>query len=134
MKPITVEWIDKAEGDFAMMEREGRARKNPSCDGICFHAQQCAEKYLKARLCEGDIEVAKVHDLVALLDSVLALEPRWEVFLRDLAYLSDFAVAYRYPGESATRDQAKDAIRRCRLFRKAARSALHAGEHDPGKG
>ena len=55
MKPITEEWIVKAEGDFAMLERESRARKNPNYDGICFHAQQCAEKYLKARLCEAGI-------------------------------------------------------------------------------
>ncbi len=26
MKPLTLEWIDKAEGDFATMEREARAR------------------------------------------------------------------------------------------------------------
>ena len=36
MKPITLEWISKAEGDFAMMEREGRARKQRNHDGICF--------------------------------------------------------------------------------------------------
>ena len=55
MKPITAEWISKAEGDFAMVERESRARKNPNFDGICFHAQQCAGKYLKPRLCESEI-------------------------------------------------------------------------------
>ena len=27
MKPLTAEWIAKAEGDFALMEREGRVRK-----------------------------------------------------------------------------------------------------------
>ena len=124
MKPITREWIDKAEGDFAMMEREGRARKNPSYDGICFHAQQCAEKYLKAWLSQAGIEFAKTHDLPALLDLVLPREPLWEVFRRDLAYLSDFAVAFRYPGESATRDQAKDAIKRCRTFREHVRQAI----------
>ncbi len=95
MKAIAAEWVGKAESDFAMMEREGRARKDPSYDGVCFHAQQCAEKYLKARLREADVEAAKVHDLVALLDSLLALEPTWEVFRRDLAHLSVFAVAYR---------------------------------------
>ena len=127
MKPLTVEWVGKAESDFALMEREGRVRKNPAYDGVCFHAQQCAEKYIKSRLCEGDIEVARTHDLVVLLDSVLALEPSWGTFRRDLAYPSAFAVAYRYPGESATREQAKDAIRRCRLFRIAARLALRLG-------
>ena len=58
MKPMTSEWAAKAEGDFAMLERESRARKSPDYDGVCFHAQQCAEKYLKARLCEAGIPVA----------------------------------------------------------------------------
>ena len=36
----------------------------------------------------------------------------------------DFAVTFRYPGESADSESALDAQRRCRLFRKAARNAL----------
>lgn len=124
MKPIAAEWVAKAEGDFAMLERECRARKNPNYDGICFHCQQCAEKYLKARICEADISFSKIHDLVALLEQVLCVEPKWETFREDLAYLSDFAVTFRYPGESADSESALDAQRRCRLFRNAARSAL----------
>ena len=50
MKPITREWVDKAEGDFAVMERESRARKDPNYDAVCFHAQQCVEKLIKALL------------------------------------------------------------------------------------
>ena len=124
MKQIAFEWVDKAEGDFNTMEREVRARKNPNYDGICFHAQQCAEKYLKARLSEAGIPFAKIHDLVALLDQVLAAEPTWELYRIDLAFLSDFAVGFRYPGETADRESAMDARRRCRAFRMAARRAL----------
>ena len=124
MKPITAEWVAKAEGDFAIMERECRARKNPNYDGICFHAQQCAGKYLKARLCEADIPFSKIHDLVALLERVFVAEPAWETFREDLAYLSDFAVAFRCPGESADKESALDAQSRCQLFRNAARNAL----------
>ncbi len=40
MKPIAAEWVSKVEGDFAILERECRARKNPSYDGACFHAQK----------------------------------------------------------------------------------------------
>ena len=40
MKPITREWVGKAEGDFGTVERESRARKDPNYDAICFHAQQ----------------------------------------------------------------------------------------------
>ncbi len=124
MKPIVAEWVAKAEGDFAIMERECLVDENPSFDGICFHAQQCAEKYIKARLCEAGISFGKIHDLVALLDMVLEAEPNWELSRENLAYLSDFAVAFRYPGESADRDSALDAQRRCRLFRETARKAL----------
>jgi HEPN domain-containing protein len=124
MKPMTDEWAAKAEGDFVVMERECRVMENPNYDGICFHAQQCAEKYLKARLCEANITFSKIHDLVALLDQVLDIEPAWESFREDLAYLSDFAVTFRYPGESADAESAIDAQHRCQRFRSAARHAL----------
>ncbi|MCH7592707.1 MAG: HEPN domain-containing protein [Planctomycetes bacterium] len=124
MKQIAAEWVTKAEGDFAILERECRARKNPSYDGACFHAQQCAEKYLKARLCEAGRSSAKTHDLVSLLDRLLDREPMRDAYREDLAFLSDFAVMFRYPGESADREAALDARRRCRTFRRAARESL----------
>ena len=124
MKPLTAEWVSKAEGDFNVMERESRVRKDPSFDGICFHAQQCAEKYLKARLCQAGIHFTKVHDLPSLLSQVLPSEPLWESYRADLAYLSDFAVHFRYPGESADRSTALRARSFCRSFRKVARQSL----------
>ena len=124
MKPTSAEWVAKAEGDFAVMERESRVQDCPSYDAVCFHAQQCAEKYLKARLCEADTAFGKTHDLVALPDQALDHEPVWEAFREDLAYLSDFAVSFRYRGESADRDSALEAQKRCRTFRSAARQAL----------
>ena len=36
----------------------------------------------------------------------------------------DFAMSFRYPGESADAESALDAQRRCRGFRNAARNAL----------
>ncbi len=53
MKPVTAEWVEKAEGDFATAGRELRAAPAPNFDAACFHAQQCAEKYLKACLIEA---------------------------------------------------------------------------------
>lgn len=44
MNDLTIEWIAKAEGDFASAGREYRARRNPNYDAACFHAQQVAEK------------------------------------------------------------------------------------------
>jgi HEPN domain-containing protein len=50
MLPITSEWISKAEADFGTLQREIQVVDYPNYDGVCFHAQQCAEKYLKGRL------------------------------------------------------------------------------------
>ena len=50
LKPATQEWIEKAEGDYRTALRERRVRRRPNHDAVCFHAQQCIEKYLKALL------------------------------------------------------------------------------------
>lgn len=124
MKPLTLEWIEKAEGDFQTMERESRVRKNPNPDAVCFHAQQCAEKYLKARLCEAGEKISKIHDLAVLLEKVLPLEPLWEAHREGLLYLSEFSVNVRYPGDQAEREEALSARKYCRAFRESARIAF----------
>src|SRR5690242_7384262 len=98
MLPLTAEWVSKAEGDFTTALRELRARKSPNYDAASFHAQQCAEKYFKARPQEGGIPFAKTHNLVTLLDLVLPLEPTWHSLRGDLALLTVAAVEIRYPG------------------------------------
>ena len=60
MLPLTSEWIMKAEGDYTTMLRVLRARNSPNYDAACFHAQQCAEKYLKARLQEEGLAFPKL--------------------------------------------------------------------------
>ncbi len=121
MKPQTKEWIQKAEGDFIIAGRAYRTRTVPVYDGVCFHTQQCLEKYLKARLCEAGIEIPKTHDLSALLDSVLPVEPLWEPFRPILEDLTSYAVAFRYPGETADKEIAHDALKKCRGIRIAIR-------------
>ncbi len=123
MNPLLREWIEKAEGDFHSLEREVRARKYPNHDAACFHAQQCAEKYLKGRLTEAGISFPKTHDLV-LLDRVLVVEPLWEIHRDDLSILSGFGVEFRYPGESADLAMAKSALKKCKAFRSIARETM----------
>jgi HEPN domain-containing protein len=124
MKPITREWISKAEGDWNSAGLLFRARKHPDYDGACFHTQQSAEKYLKARLEEAGITFGKTHDLDKLLSLALTVEPTWSVLRHDLVFLTDFAVDYRYPGNSATKSEASEAIKRCRNVRSVIRKAF----------
>ena len=128
MKPSTLEWVNKAEADFATALRELRARRQPNYDAACFHAQQCVEKYLKARLIEADIPFPRSHDLEEMLDLNLSEEPLWEVFRARLINLTSFAITFRYPGESATRDMAKLAVSNCQIIRKAIRNRLGMAE------
>src|SRR5947209_15713938 len=130
MKPITSEWIDKAEGDFATAERELDAIDHPNYDAVCFHTQQCAEKYLKAFLQEADIPFRKTHDLADLLNSALSIEPAWTSMKADLNALSAFAVEYRYPGESADLAEAREALEKCQGERQIIRRAVDQDKPD----
>jgi HEPN domain-containing protein len=124
MQPLTLEWIEKAEGDFATAQREVRARKQPNYDSACFHAQQCAEKYLKARLQEAQLTIPYTHDLVVLLQLLLPIEPSWVSLTHDLRALTVFGVTFRYPGASADQAMARDAVARCRIVRHVIRSSF----------
>lgn len=48
------EWLDKAEGDYRVAKRELRAAERPNYDAVCYHAQQCVEKLMKAVLVHRD--------------------------------------------------------------------------------
>jgi HEPN domain-containing protein len=121
MKSLTLEWIEKAEGDFISAQREFRAKKLPNYDAACFHAQQCAEKYLKSRLQEADIPFGKSHDLTLLLDLLLPVEPLWDSFRPQLRILNVFAIEFRYPGQSADKEIARQAIIICKNLRETVR-------------
>ncbi len=124
MNELVREWIGKAEGDYHTALREFRARKFPNYDAAGFHAQQCVEKYLKAILQQNNIRFEKVHDLLALLNLCLPIAPELELHRDLFAYLNPFAVAFRYPGESATREQARQAILALKKLRPILRNVL----------
>ena len=58
-------WIERAEEDFAVASSSLR-RKKPLLYPACFHAQQCAEKYLKTILIIKQLPFPKTHDLLML--------------------------------------------------------------------
>ena len=119
MKPAVAEWISKAEGDFVTAGREVRVRKSPNYDAVCFHCQQCAEKYLKAILQENNTPIPKIHFLLELLALILKFDGSYEFLKVDLEILEDYSVRYRYPGVSAEKDDAQAtfaAVERVRKF------------------
>lgn len=124
MRPLTAEWVAKAEEDYGLACRERGAASKPSFDAICFHAQQAAEKYLKAVLQERDTPFPRVHDLVALLRLLAPPVASLNAIQPELAVLSQLAVATRYPGYSANSQIADDALRSAERVRGLCRSLL----------
>ncbi len=66
-------------------------------DTVCFHAQQCVEKYLKALLVLEEIDFPRTHDLEKLV-SLLPARARAGLSNEEQAKLTEYAAAARYPG------------------------------------
>jgi len=124
MNPLAREWFAKADADLTTAFRELRARKNPNYDSACFHSQQCIEKYLKGVLQALGMPFTKTHDLSVLLNSCLHAYPLWESYRPDMQMLTQYAVAFRYPGVSASRDDAKAAVAAADRLCGALRAAM----------
>ncbi len=124
MKQITKEWIEKAEGDWAVTLRLMRARKYPSYSIACFQAHESAEKYLKARLAEAGIAFEKTMSLRKTMKLVFSIEPDSKSLRKDLSKLLPFTIDYLYPGKQADKTDAQDAMDCCRRVRKAVRQSF----------
>ena len=96
----------------------------PSYDAVCFHAQQCVEKYLKAPLADGGVTFPKIHDLAALLNLALPLEPPWASLRDDLDSLTSLAVEVRYPGVDSDAEDAHGALEIALRVRAVVRPSL----------
>lgn len=121
---VVREWAAKAEEDYATLEILSRQRSRRVPDSVCFHAHQCAEKYLKALLARHRRMIPKTHDLVRLADLVRPDEPAVEL-VRDLCHrLNPYAVEFRYPGEAAAPQEAVWARKAAREIRQSLRGLL----------
>ncbi|HEX5836188.1 MAG TPA: HEPN domain-containing protein [Anaerolineales bacterium] len=124
MNPAVAEWVAKAEGDFLTAGRELRARKAPNYDAVCFHAQQCAEKYLKAILQGNEKHIPKIHNLVELMLLSEEIDSSFEMLRADLVTMERYSVRVRYPGNFAEKDEAQSAYAAAGTVRKFIRQKL----------
>lgn len=117
MKKIIEEWVRKADADFATASREMAAGEDTNFDAICFHSQQCIEKLMKALLIKNGQTPPKIHDLFHLNLLLTPVCPKWSYSHEDLRYLTRASVDFRYPGESADKDEATHALEICSKLR-----------------
>ncbi|MBI2252044.1 MAG: HEPN domain-containing protein [Armatimonadetes bacterium] len=71
---------------------------DPVYEAVCFHSQQCIEKYFKAVMQENEIEFGRTHDLNLLLEKIKNIIPELAEFKEALLEINSFAVEVRYPG------------------------------------
>jgi HEPN domain-containing protein/predicted nucleotidyltransferase len=121
MKPMTLEWIRVAEGDWATANRENKVEDDANYKAVSFHAQQCGEKYLKAVLQEQCVNPERTHNREVLLDKILTYRPEWSVLKESCIVLTDFAVNHRYPGTTTSEQDASDSLFHAGHIRKTVR-------------
>jgi HEPN domain-containing protein len=119
-------WLTKADEDLAVAEYLVSSDR-PYFGAVGFHAQQAAEKYLKAFLVYHQVEFPKTHDLDKLLDLAAKVAEPLANALREATMLSVYGVETRYPADlpDLTLLQAQEALDLAAKVRNAVRNAIN---------
>ena len=104
------DWLRYAVSDLELARMSGTPQV--MLESLCYHAQQCAEKALKAVLVAQGIAIPKTHSIVLLLD-LLSEQGTVPQEVEETAVLTDYAVLCRYPGdaEPVTQQEYERAVR-----------------------
>ncbi len=115
------EWLNRARSN---LQRARRTIKGVYLEDLCFDAQQCAEKAIKAVFVHRGLAFPYVHDLAHLLGFLEGNGMKVPKYVKAASFLTGFAVESRYPGLSGpvtTREHpravkiAKDVLRWAQL-------------------
>ncbi len=122
---IAQEWITKAENDLKNASYTLRLGKKCPTDTVCFHSQQCIEKYLKALLIVLDKPFPRTHDIEALI-SLLPKSIHIPLTVEEQRRLTGYATVTRYPGsyELIPLSEAKSSVRLARKIQKKIQKIL----------
>ena len=106
------QWLDKAQKDLqaaAILFNHAVG----DYDNVGFHAQQAAEKFLKALLVRCQVEFPKTHNLAVLRHLVAQVDQTLAEHLVPAEALTPYGVEFRYPGDVAplAREQGDQALR-----------------------
>jgi HEPN domain-containing protein len=119
------EWAQFAEDDLHL----ARHALEMGCDCpyrlVAYHAQQCAEKYLKAYLVLKAVDFPRTHNISLLVE--LCMESAcWAHELKDAEQLTVYGIVTRYPGgdRAVTEAEARRAIALATEVAQKVREAL----------
>ena len=86
--------LAKAQND--LIAAQATIATGKALDTVCFHAQQAAEKSIKALLALYDVEYPRRHDLGELVALVKKWAPEIGAMEEEIIRLAPYAVAARY--------------------------------------
>jgi HEPN domain-containing protein len=116
---VVQEWLLKADHDLKNAVHTLTLGEDCPTDTVCFHAQQCVEKHIKALLVFQSIPFSKTHDIHA----PPKLRPKLEGNVQDR--LTRYATVLRYPGAAdVSLTEARKAVAIARQVRKEIRRNL----------
>lgn len=124
LNSYVMEWIQKAEGDFEAATKLLSLRLENLSDAVCFHGQQCAEKYAKAYLVHQTIEFPRTHDLLELQSRCQQNDPTFAAILPQMGLLNNYSVHIRYPGRFTSLEEAQGSVEAMDIIRTFFRSKL----------
>jgi len=119
------QWTVFADDDLRIARHAFKLSSSCPYRIIAYHAQQCAEKYLKAFLVYKNVDFPYTHNLSRLLELCLPYG-NWIEKLRSSEELTPYAVTARYPEqrEKVSRKDALRAIEIASLVKKTMRKIL----------
>ncbi len=124
MNDLTSEWVKKAEGDYRVAMREAQATDPPEPDAVCYHCQQCIEKYAKAFLQEHTVAFERTHSMKYLHSKCVLLDAGFTEYKADFERLDEYSSDIRYPGDDAAEEDARTALEIMRRLRALFRIKL----------
>jgi HEPN domain-containing protein len=116
------EWIQEAEADYKNANTIARRHKDPTPKSVCWHCQQCAEKYLKAFLIRHAQKFPFRHDLVELNTQCQRVDSDFRLIVEELEELNVYGAAFRYPGSMATIEDGRSALKAVKRVREFVRA------------
>ena len=122
---VVREWLRKADHDLTAAAHVLTLGEDCPTDTVCFHAQQCVEKHLKALLVLRSTPFPRTHDLGALLVLLPAkVRPKLDESTRNR--LTAYATVTRYPGAGLDIPlaEARKAVAVARRIRREVRKRL----------
>ena len=112
LRDLVRHWLLHAEEDF-LVAQELMERDRLSYNPVGFHAQQSAEKFLKALLTRHGVAFPKTHSIRILLELAIPALPDLYDRLQHAHTLTPYGVEIRYPreGPRLNREEGAEAVR-----------------------